>query len=111
MNLKKSVVFWTFDVETFRFLDVNDAACALFGYSRKELLQKDIYDIVAPEEHERLRRHLPERGGSGDAGEWICARKDGSRYVISVRFNNVEIDGNIASFVYASRVRECQPNS
>jgi PAS domain S-box-containing protein len=93
-------------VDTFRFLDASDAAIRLFGYPREELLTKDIYDVVAPEEHERLRAHLPERGDIGDAGEWICARKDGTRFLINVRFKNVAIDGNNVSFVYADRIRE-----
>ena len=103
---KTQTVTWTFDVDSFRFLDASDAAVALFGYAREELLTKNIYDVVAPEEHERLRQHLPQRGEIGDAGDWICARKDGSRFRMHVRFRNVEIDGNNVSFVYADRVRE-----
>jgi PAS domain S-box-containing protein len=107
----RRTVTWTFDIDSYRFLDASDATVELFGYSREELLTKDIYDVVAPEEHDRLRRHLPERGESGDAGQWICARKDGSRFVMNVRFKNVEIGGNIVSFVYADRVREHGPAS
>lgn len=103
---KKLAVTWTFDVDSFRVLDASDAAVELFGYSREELLKMDIYDVVAPEEHERLRQHLPERGETGDAGKWICARKDGSRFQMNVRFKNVQIDGNTVSFVYADRVSE-----
>ena len=103
---RNRAVTWTFAVDTFRFLDASDAAVELFGYSREELLTKDIYDVVAPEEHERLRAHLPERGETGDAGEWICARKNGSRFLMNVRFRNVEIHGNTVSFVYADKIRE-----
>jgi PAS domain S-box-containing protein len=103
---KSRSVTWTFDVDSYRFLDASDDAVELFGYSREELLKMDIYDVVAPEEHQRLRDHLPERGETGDAGEWICARKDGSRFRMNVRFHNVEINGNTVSFVYADRVQE-----
>jgi PAS domain S-box-containing protein len=103
---ERPTVTWTFDIDSYRFIDASDAAVALFGYTREELLTKDIYDIVAPEEHVRLRDHLPERGESGDAGEWICARKDGSRFLMNVRFKNVDIDGNTVSFVYADKVRD-----
>jgi PAS domain S-box-containing protein len=105
---KTRAVTWTFDIDSYRFLDASDATIELFGYGREELLKLDIYDIVAPEEHERLRQHLPERGETGTAGEWICARKDGSRFTMNVRFKNVEINGNIVSFVYADRVRDVE---
>ena len=106
LSKKSRSVTWTFGVDSFRFLDASDDAVELFGYSREELLKLDIYDIVAPEEHQRLREHLPERGETGDAGEWICARKDGSRFRMNVRFRNVEINGNIVSFVYADRIQD-----
>lgn len=109
MSQKSPSVTWTFDVDSFRFLDASDDAVELFGYSREELLKMDIYDVVAPEEHQRLRDHIPERGDIGDAGEWICARKDGSRFRMNVRFRNVDINGNIVSFVYADRISE-QPD-
>lgn len=38
------------------FLEVNDTACNILGYSRNELLQKIIYDIVAADKEEVDRR-------------------------------------------------------
>jgi PAS domain-containing protein len=44
----RRTVTWTFDIDSYRFLDASDATVELFGYSREELLTKDIYDVVAP---------------------------------------------------------------
>lgn len=52
-----------YDLETLRFLEVNETAVAHYGYTREEILGMSIVDIYAPEEHERLRerlcRHVP----------------------------------------------------
>ena len=36
---------WVFDLETLRFLDVNEAATAVYGYSRDEFLAMTTSDI------------------------------------------------------------------
>ncbi len=41
---------WVYDVESLRFLEVNDAAVGHYGYSRDEFLEMRITDIHAPEE-------------------------------------------------------------
>ncbi|SMO64784.1 hybrid sensor histidine kinase/response regulator [Fodinibius sediminis] len=42
--------------EPLPFLDVNDIACELLGYSHEELLEKTLYDIVAAEKDEIQKR-------------------------------------------------------
>jgi two-component system, cell cycle sensor histidine kinase and response regulator CckA len=41
---------WIYDAETLAFLEVNDAAVAHYGYSRKEFLQMTVDDIRPPED-------------------------------------------------------------
>jgi len=41
---------WMYDMETLRFLDVNDAAARNYGYSREEYLAMTIVDIHPPED-------------------------------------------------------------
>lgn len=41
---------WVFDDETLRVLEVNDAACRRYGYSRDEFLTMSLLDIRSPEE-------------------------------------------------------------
>jgi PAS domain S-box-containing protein len=43
-----------FDRETLRYLAVNDAAVALYGYTREEFLTLTVKDTLHPDEHEEL---------------------------------------------------------
>jgi PAS domain S-box-containing protein len=41
-----------------QFLEVNDTALQLYGYSREELLKMSIYDIRLEEEHDKIKNQL-----------------------------------------------------
>ena len=61
------------------FLDVNEAACAHYGYTRDEFLRMQITDIRPPDEVAALLK-LSSRAGSRSlwrAGEWRHRTKDG----------------------------------
>ena len=44
------IAMWIFDACTLDFVAVNDATCALYGFSRDQLLAKNILDLYVPEE-------------------------------------------------------------
>ena len=44
------VPMWVFDVQTFSFLEVNEAAVKQYGYSRREFLSRTILDIRPAED-------------------------------------------------------------
>ncbi len=43
-----------YDKENLMFLEVNDAAVALYGYTRDEFLQMDLTDLYSPEDIQTL---------------------------------------------------------
>jgi diguanylate cyclase (GGDEF)-like protein/PAS domain S-box-containing protein len=47
---------YVYDLETLRFLDVNEAAVSHYGYSREQFLSMTILDIRPPEDIERVKR-------------------------------------------------------
>src|SRR2546425_3781327 len=49
---------WVVDRETFRFLAVNDAAVAHYGYAREEFLAMTILNIRPPDDAPRARETM-----------------------------------------------------
>ncbi|MCX7363731.1 MAG: PAS domain S-box protein, partial [Alphaproteobacteria bacterium] len=49
---------WVYSVETLRFLEVNDALIAKYGYSRDEFLAMTLREMRPPEDMERLTQWL-----------------------------------------------------
>jgi len=47
---------WVFELDTLRFLDVNDAAIKHYGYTREEFLQMTIDQLVLEEDIEKLNQ-------------------------------------------------------
>lgn len=51
---------WIFDLETFKFVQVNHAAVQLYGYSVEEFLNMTVFDFKSEKDNKRLRRTLIE---------------------------------------------------
>ena len=68
---------WMYDVETLRFLDINEAAVHDYGYSREELFAMTIKDIRPPEDVPALLE--AERGAATTPkfGVWRLTKKSG----------------------------------
>ncbi|WP_329668498.1 EAL domain-containing protein [Arenimonas sp.] len=96
---------WVYDTETLRFVAVNDAMVANYGYSRDELAMMTIADIRTPAEAERLRAHLAGQGCvDGYAGTWQHRRKDGSTLWAEITSHNLVLDGRPCRQVLANDI-------
>lgn len=49
--------FWIVDLNG-KFIDVNDVACKMLGYTRKEILDLSIFDLEIVETAEQIQKHL-----------------------------------------------------
>jgi len=84
---------WVYSIETLRFLEVNDAALAKYGYSQEEFLAMTLKDIQPPDGVEKLMYWLaPERIGNSHTIEWQHRCKDGR--ILDVEAFGREIDFN-----------------
>jgi PAS domain S-box-containing protein len=71
---------WVFDRETLRFLEVNGAAVAHYGYTREEFLGMRITDIRPPEDAARVESSVQAEGGDEPvrhSGTWRHRLKNG----------------------------------
>jgi|GEM_PF-2845109 len=88
---------WVFESGTYRYLEVNNAAIAKYGYTREEFLKMTILDIRSPKERERLLkitldRPFPYR----NAGEWVHSLKDGTPIDVEIMVHAIDYEGRKA---------------
>jgi len=100
--------FWVFDVQTLRFVEVNQAAIDQYGYTREEFLAMTIYDI-RPEEHRNevasdLQRHRP--GQSDEVRLWVHRRKDGRLLEVRIHATDIDFRGRPSRLVLAEDVTD-----
>ena len=99
---------WVYDIDTLRFITVNDAAVRHYGYSRAEFLEMTIEQIRRREDVPALRQHLAEvRAGRLDqAGVWRHQKKDGSLIDVEIVRYTLRFEGKAAALVLAQDVTE-----
>jgi PAS domain S-box-containing protein len=68
-----------------RYTEVNDAGCRMLGFTREEILEKTIFDLIPPEDVDRLRlaREQLLKGG-GQVAEWRLRKKSGDYLPVEV---------------------------
>lgn len=74
-----------FDRDSLQILAVNEAAIALYGYSREEFLVMTIKEIRPVWELQKLARHINERQLKGhNTGIWKHLKKNGDIMLVKV---------------------------
>ena len=97
---------WIYDSETLRFLEVNQAAIDLYGWSREEFLKMTILDI-RPEEDVESVRACALRGGTQHAsGPWRHRHKDGSEHFVRISSCAIEHASRPARLVTVNDVSD-----
>ena len=82
------------DLETFRFVEFNDASCVLLGYTRDEYGKLNVFDIQAGVPEDELRARMADLpAGHVSAFETLHRRKDGSLLDAQVSVRIIELNG------------------
>lgn len=100
---------WVYDLETYHFLDVNDAAVSHYGYTREEFLSMTIKDIRPPEE-------IPKVLAAVDVSRqheelftkevYIHRKKNGKIIQVEVQSNIIFFHGRKAEVILAHDISE-----
>lgn len=98
--------FWVFDLETLRFLEVNDAAVRHYGYSREEFLAMTVLDIRPPRGSVDVLQSPSEPAPSPEGELWKHLKKDGSVIDVHVRTETINYNGRSARLVLAEDISE-----
>ncbi|MDP2362851.1 MAG: PAS domain S-box protein, partial [Ignavibacteria bacterium] len=89
------------------FLIVNNAAVALYGYSRDEFLNLTIKDIRPSEEVPKLLKHLsPIDSAVKDSDTWKHRKKDGTVILVKISSHSISLNGYTGRVIMAIDVTE-----
>ncbi len=102
---------FVFDLETRRFLAVNDAAIRHYGYSREEFLRMTLLEIRPPEDVTLMREYFTQvsrraiRSATAlrDIRHW---KKDGSLIDVEITWTTIDFNGREAGLVFVNDVTE-----
>lgn len=99
---------WVYDPDTFMFLDVNEAACRHYGYSKEEFLSMSIKDIRAKEDVKRVEEIVREHKGrmSYYEGVFDHYKKNGELIRVNIQSNNITFSGQSARLVVSTDITE-----
>ena len=98
---------WVWDRDTYRFLEVNDAAVARYGYSRDEFLQLRVTDIRPAEDIPLFKEYqVAPRPSLHDAGIWRHRLKNGQTIFVRIVSHLLEWSGHRAILAVAEDVTE-----
>ncbi|HYM60668.1 MAG TPA: PAS domain S-box protein, partial [Thermoanaerobaculia bacterium] len=98
---------FVWDIATFSILGVNEAASAIYGYSREEFLKMTVLDIRPLEDVPRFMETAAEtRPMAFRAGVWRHVRKDGSIIEVDITSQDVQFLGRAARLVVCKDVTD-----
>jgi PAS domain S-box-containing protein len=98
--------FWVFEVDSLRFLAVNDTAVRKYGYSVDEFLSMTILDIRPDEDRRAAAASAAHPDEREPARIWRHQTRDGSRIFVRAHSSPIEFDGRNARLVLAEDVSE-----
>jgi PAS domain S-box-containing protein len=88
---KSPLPMWVYSIETLKFLEVNQAAISVYGYSRDEFLAMTLKDIRPPEDVGKLMQWLQQPWVHNlQAIDWRHRRKDGRILDVDLFLGDIE---------------------
>jgi PAS domain S-box-containing protein len=99
---------WLYDVETFCFLDVNEAAVKHYGYSKEEFLDMTVHGIRRQEDVERLEAMANFLKGTRGHYSYIAklVKKSGEVIDVDIKNSFIDIGGRETRLVIATDISE-----
>ncbi|APH38092.1 hypothetical protein BHR79_00425 [Methanohalophilus halophilus] len=96
-----------------RFLFVNDRICEITGYTREEIDNMKVLDLVHPEEKEKIRQIIQKRADCEDAPatlETCIVTKNREKRQVEIAISNITYEGQYAALGSARDITERKEN-
>ena len=98
---------WIFDIKTKKFLDINELAIKVYGYTREEFLAMTLMDIRTDEEKELLKQlNLDDNSENFNQGIWKHRLKNGNIIYVEIVAHPIQFNGVEAKLVLANNVTQ-----
>lgn len=100
---------WIYEINTFKFLDVNDTAIELYGYSREEFLGMTLMDIRPESEISLLikaHKGIENKKGRIRFGVFTHRKKDGTLLRMEISGHSMEYAKKLGIMVVCNDVTE-----
>ena len=97
---------WVMDVDTLKFLAVNEAATAHYGYSREQFLQMGVLDLRVPEDRVAFGEYIRTGKNSGGRRIWRHQKADGTVVQTAVYSGDLQYQGHSARLCAAVDLTE-----
>ncbi len=98
---------WIYDLKTLEFLEINQAAIDLYGYTREEFLSMSLKDIRPAEEVPKMIKDVQHtKGDVSSVGEWIHTKKNGENIIVDITIVSVVSNGRKARHAMMEDITE-----
>ena len=103
---------WVTDLETLRFLEVNEATVQHYGYTREEFLSMGTKDVRASGDTERYVKYINDVINKhsdtvfGRAGLWRHHKKNGETLDVEIKWSKITFRGRPAVLIMAHDITE-----
>ncbi len=99
------IPMWVFEHGSLRYLAVNDAAVAHYGYSREQFLAMTLLDIRPQQDRERLKQALETPAGNVPQGRnRRHIKADGTQIDVAIYAQDLQYEGHNARLVAATDI-------
>lgn len=98
---------WIYNLDTYYFIEINDAAVEKYGYTREEFLNMTVLDIRPPEDKLKVMSFIEEiKSGEKTAGQWTHMKKNGETFIASIKSHPVRFNNTSCALVLAVDITE-----
>jgi PAS domain S-box-containing protein len=98
---------WLYEIDTLRFLSVNQAAMDLYGYSAEEFERMTVLEIRPEAQREKALNYIKELEADAEEHEfWLHQAKDGRTFEVEVISHELKYAGKRVRLVVAQDISE-----